>query len=167
MSHPEDWIERTKIAASYIEPNSYVVDFGSGPDNRLQQYLPPGCFYTPFDIEHPTEQFRFDVESEDWSAVPQNYDCAVIVGLIEYLEHAYDFLSKIKASVIVLTYAPNVAFLDENFEEEVARRKAAGWKTHHSFEALADNMQALGYELDNDIKHWNEQVACKFVRRSN
>ncbi len=54
----EKWRERAKVTASFIKPNSRVLDLGCG-SGLLRDYLPEGCTWHGYDIEPLSPDIRY------------------------------------------------------------------------------------------------------------
>ena len=116
-----DWEERTALVASFIRPNTSVIELGCGT-RRLKDLLPEDCLYVGFDLQD------FDVEKE-WPDFAVVYHYAVLTGVLEWLQDPFYVLKQASyvADDVLFTYATaSESHLDLN------KRLANGWKSHLS-----------------------------------
>ena len=142
-NYRESWQLRARDAAAFIFPGSRVLVLGCGPDQALEKFLPPGCTYIPADIKQWKPSVRhIDLDAE---ALPPGTqcDCAVLLGVIEYLyrpAHAFQLLRQAVPRAVA-SYCHPVKGAG------LSRWKALGWRNAFSeseFEAL---VQRAGWRI--------------------
>jgi hypothetical protein len=102
-SYEENWQSRSAQAASFIAPDSTVLDIGCGPHMTLRNYLARGCTYIPADLYQWTPEVRrVDVDNDIFPS--GKFDFVVLLGVIEYLTKAelvFAFAREHAASMVV------------------------------------------------------------------
>jgi len=99
-----DWQKRSKDIASYIQPNSVVLEFGCY-DQSLKTYLPEGCRYIGSDLYARGEDTLVcDLDAEELADFPVA-DVAVFAGVLEYVKNVGKVLDRLTTEQIVCTYA--------------------------------------------------------------
>lgn len=90
-----EWHARTKLMAGMVQPNSSVLEFGSG-DERLREWLPSGCSYQPSDLFARSEHTIVCNLNESFPQLDQYYDVMVFSGVFEYIEDIPQLLVNIR-----------------------------------------------------------------------
>lgn len=98
------WPVRARAVASYILPNSNVLDLGSG-NNKLAELLQAKSYVAVDAVAHADGTVVADLNTE-YPDFEQRFDYIVVQGLIEYLDQPELFLLKIKkyGDNLIITY---------------------------------------------------------------
>jgi len=152
----ENWNERTKIIAGFIDDNSKIIEFGAG-NKSLFKFLPPHCLYTSSDIvkRYPdtlvcdlNEGINFDLVS---------FNTAIFSGVLEYvysIENVFEQMSG-KIENVVLSYAcADIAG---------ANRLKEGWLSDYRKEDLEIIFKKYNYKVE-DYREWNKQSIYKLTK---
>lgn len=151
LNHPKDWTERARLAATFIKPNSRVVEYGAG-EQRLKQFLPEGCSYSGYDIAYD----GLDLEI-DWPLFKILPDTEIVLGLLEWLDDVPKFISKLTAKQVIVSYATFHSGFD------LRDRMDNGWKNHYYGFDITKLFADNNYHCVDSIS-WNDQVIFNFQR---
>lgn len=90
-SNKHSWSHRDIFVTPFLRPNSTIIDYGCGHKDILNYYKPSN--YIGLDLN-----LDADVIINLNEYVPQffNYDYALILGVLEYLDKPFDFLNTVK-----------------------------------------------------------------------
>lgn len=150
----EAWDERTIQMASYISPDSRVLEFGAGR-LILKDHLPKGCTYTPSDIvDRGHGTIVCDLNKRPFPEFDK-FDYIVFSGVVEYindLDEVIDYLVKVSPKIIV-SYATREAF--------PKYRGIHGWVNEYSKEEFIKLFNRHGYELIKSAA-WKKQDIFMF-----
>jgi hypothetical protein len=93
---PPEWDDRAHVAASWVDPDSAVLDLGCGRMS-LETLLPTGCRYVPADLF--ARDARTKVCNVETDALPSitGLHFVVALGLIEYLNEPSRLYRKVRA----------------------------------------------------------------------
>lgn len=141
-NYGEDWSRRAELAASFISPRSSVLDVGCG-QMQLRQYLPPGCTYLPADLN----KWSADVHQVDLSKgeFPSgNYDYAVMLGVIEYLDEPGLALVRARAACRDLI----VSYCHPRRKILLRRSKRWEWRNSYSEVDFRQLLNGAGWRID-------------------
>ena len=155
-SYPVEWGERARLAAKFIASNSTVLDIGCGR-MQLKSFLPEGCTYTPADqVKWTDEVVKIDLDQRNFP--PGNFDCIVILGVLEYLQApAFPITRSAEACAkLITTYCHPLSGID------TARRRQNGWVNDLSEADLTALIVAAGWKLSHSEVF---QVSKKFEQR--
>ena len=163
------WESRNKQVAALVPNNSRVIEFGAGK-RVLERYLDPSCTYVPSDIiDRGPGTIVCDLNQRPLPDLgSNNYDVAVLSGVLEYVRDVPSLLDWLKkyVTVCVLTYAPAksngyspVALL------ETIGRLRHGWMNRYREEELRSLFRERGFELVQQ-EDWEEQRLFVFSQRS-
>jgi hypothetical protein len=131
-SYPEDWASRSERAARFVRPGQSVLEIGCGPRMSLRNYLPTGCIYLPADLfkwNHEVQHVDVDAGIFPYG----EFDCVVLLGVIEYLhkpELVFSFAKEHASSMIISYCYPTIG-------GGIIERRKLGWVSSFSREALA------------------------------
>ena len=79
-----DWSSRAMTAASFITPNSKVLDLGCG-SGLLRDFLPAGCIWTGYDLRPLSSEIKpLDLDTEAFP--PGDFDYVMFLGLLTWLK---------------------------------------------------------------------------------
>ena len=153
------WDERNIIIAGMIPEKKTVLDIGSGAQT-LRKYLKAGCVYQPCDMVQFSDNILLcDFNRGIYPIVQEKYDYVVCSGVLEYIKHPEDFLSRISCygDQIILTYAIKLT------EESFTARLRDGWINHFSQNELENLFVSLnlGWEY---LGRWKVQVIWRVWR---
>jgi hypothetical protein len=151
MQYQPDWEERMALAAKWIPEYSIVVDFGAG-SGKLLNYLPKRCSYTPLD----KLDLNFNIDS--LPNICNDATIGVCLGLLEWLDNPKEFLSKMIADTLIVSYA--IFGLDHNLEPRVEN----GWKNHFRLAELMEIFRDIGYNIE-EFTWWKDQILFKLERK--
>jgi len=152
----DNWNERTKIIAGFIDDNSKIIEFGAG-NKSLFKFLPPHCVYTSSDIvkRYPdtlecdlNESINFDLET---------FNTAIFSGVLEYvysIENVFEQLSG-KIDNVVLSYAC--------LDISGANRLKQGWLSDYRKDDLEIIFKKYNYKVE-DYREWNKQSIYKLTK---
>lgn len=157
----ESWDTRTKLLASFIPPQSTVLEFGAGR-MVLPRYLPEGCRYTPSDIvDRGQNTIVCDLNAAQLPAFPF-HDAVVFSGVLEYVHDLQRLIAHLAASchMIVASYAVT----DLPDQSSTVSRRRHGWVNDWSSEALQALFLQNGFACE-EMMVWEMQHLFKFVMR--
>jgi hypothetical protein len=155
-SYPVEWGERARQAAAHIAAHSSVLDIGCGK-MQLKSALPDGCTYTPADqVRWTDEVVKIDLDQQEFP--PGNFDCVVILGVLEYLQApAFPITRAADTSRKLIT-----SYCHPLPETDIARRRQNGWVNDLSEAELTQLFTAAGWTLNHSE---DVQVSTKFRQR--
>lgn len=147
----DDWDERTALIAGMIQPNTSILEFGSG-NERLQDFLPQGCKYQPSDIVARSDKTWIIDLNKEFPVLDKKWDYIVFSGVLEYIYDVQQVLNHVRkhCDVCILSYAPTDCL------ECMITRMRSGWVNHlskNSFETIIKN---AGFEIQ-EKRVWNGQ----------
>ncbi|MEZ4867709.1 MAG: methyltransferase domain-containing protein [Caldilineaceae bacterium] len=157
----ESWDTRTKMLASFIPPNSTVLEFGAGR-MMLRHYLPEGCQYTPSDIvDRGQNTLVCDLNAAHLPPFPF-HDVIVFGGVLEYVHDLQRLIAHVATSceMIVASYA--VADLPD--QSTTISRRRHGWVNDWNSQALQALFLQNGFACE-EMMVWEMQHLFKFVMR--
>lgn len=155
-----DWDERTKLLASFIAPNSKVLEFGAGRI-VLPRFLPPGCTYTPSDlVDRGAGTIVCDLNAPQLPSFPAQ-DVALLSGVLEYVHD----IPRLVSHLATFCHTVSVSYAVRDFANQAtaATRRPNGWVNDYSSQELQDVFSREGFLLQEMIV-WREQHLFKFVR---
>ena len=123
------WDERAGVAASMLDDVASVLDLGCGL-MYLERHLREGVRYLPVDVvARDGRTILVDLNVTPLPAL--DADCAVALGLLEYLHNVPGLLREMaKYRRVVVSYSPMEKLPD------LAERQAHAWVSHLSESAL-------------------------------
>ncbi|NMM48803.1 class I SAM-dependent methyltransferase [Marinigracilibium pacificum] len=155
-SFDENWDSRTIKMASYVQPNSSVIEFGAGR-LVLKDHLPANCNYTPSDIvERGHNTLVIDLNKYPLPDL-DNFDYAIFSGVLEYvnkLPKFVDFLSP-RMKTIVASYAT----LEKN-----KLRGIHGWVNSYTEQQFVEIFENSGYVM-SEKAFWKNQTIYVFENK--
>ena len=96
------WTERSRVAATLIEPGWSVLDLGCG-EGLIRKFLPAGCRWRGYDLNPPTS----DVQKIDLDAgeFPEGrFDVVMLMGVLGWLKKPESVMMRArKATSRILT----------------------------------------------------------------
>lgn len=96
------WSDRNRFITPFIVPNSTIIDYGCGHKDILNYYTPKD--YVGLDLNPDADVI---VDLNEYEPIRTNYDYALVLGVLEYLEDPFTFLNKVKNTAntfIILNY---------------------------------------------------------------
>ena len=142
------WHERAELCAELLaslddrpRQGFSLADIGCG-DQKLREALRRKglmCRYQGYDILPGSQDVVcLDVQSDD---LPSRYDVVVLLGVVEYLEHAEDVFASLalQARWLLLSH---VVQEGEYYTE--ARRAELGWRTHLTKDQITKMLEKSG-----------------------
>jgi SAM-dependent methyltransferase len=92
----EEWSARARVAASFIPPESRVLDLGCGA-GLLRDLLPQGCSWVGYDLRPLHSEIRpIDLDSGDFPH--GSHDYVVLLGVLDWLGSPGSLLKKARLS---------------------------------------------------------------------
>lgn len=146
-----EWDDRTRLLASFIEPNSSVIEFGAGR-LALKEMLPPGCTYRPADIvARSPDTLVFDLNGE-YPELSSRYDYAVLSGVLDYVEDLPRLFRWLAATtrIALFSYA-----ITDRLHDPVTRRRS-GWVNHFSHDGISSIAAENGWSV-SVLSDWQTQ----------
>ena len=150
-----EWDERSKILASLVPPGSRVIEFGAGR-LALQNFLPPGCHYTPSDlVDRGGGTVVLDLNA---ATLPDlgRYDVAIFGGVLEYvfdLDRLAEHVSKVAGTVIF-------SYVASRLYSKPVERRLRGWVNNFSGDEVVGIFERAGFICDQRT-YWNHSVLCR------
>lgn len=162
------WVERTKLLAAFIAPNTRLIEFGAGR-RQLEALLPPGCVYTPSDlVSRGDGTLVCDLNQRPLPDLSQvRAEVAVFGGVLEYLRDVKgiaQWLASSDVSVCILSFEPVPMDL-RGFarRRELARRRYFGYMNNSTEEELLAQFAAVGYTCKRR-ETWTSQIILQFCQ---
>jgi len=160
------WESRTEMAAGLVPPNSRVIEFGAA--NRvLEKHLDASCTYTASDlVDRGPGTIVCDLNERPLPDLGENFDVAVIMGVLEYvrdLPSVLDWLAK-HFEVCVMSYACTKAKGRLRGKIEGIRRLQHGWMNNLDEAELRRLFTDHGYRVDHEAD-WADQRMFVFTQR--
>ena len=154
-----EWESRTRVLATFIQPESSVLEFGAGTMN-LRRYLPPDCQYTPSDlVNRGPGTIVCDLNGPRLPDLGR-HDVVFFGGVLEYvydLDRLFARLGNVAAE-LVLSYAPT----DLAGQNNLLRRRGNGWVSDLSSTQLEQMLGSHGFRLA-EKRSWNgNQILYRF-----
>ena len=155
-SHRPEWETRAALAAKWIAPRSRVLDLGCGR-MRLRDMLPPGCIYTPADLEplSPGVQ-KVDLNRREFPN--GSYDYVVLLGVLGYLHEPAAVLHRARAHADRLIVSYKVA--KKRGRKTLQRRWRDGYFNDFDDRMLADVFAESGWEVES-AQAYNEDETTR------
>lgn len=141
------WSKRAALASTFIVPGSWVVDVGCG-QMQLRDYLPTGCRYTPADLTQWTEEVH-SIDLDAGQFPPGTYDCAVILGVLEYLQQPQDVLQWAQSTCDRLV----VSYCHPTPVATVRNRRRKHWINGFSESEFRDLLIGAGWHVSSTAIH--------------
>lgn len=156
----DDWNERTKIMAQWIEPNSKVLEFGAAK-LALKQYLPEGVVYTPSDI---VDRGLGTIVCDLNINIPEfkQQDIIFFSGVLEYIYDLPILITKLspKTNRFIISYGTFDIF------NSLKHRHINGWVNSYTNEEMLNIFQENNFELiATDV--WTKQTIYIFDKIKN
>ena len=153
------WDERTKILASYIEPNKRVLEFGAGRQ-ALKGFLPDGCTYIHSDIvKRDAHTLVIDLNKE----LPElpTVDFIIFSGVLEYVRDIEDVLRHclVYSDTVLFSYATTDTYGD------FKNRRLYGWISDASEKDILDISKRLDASFKT-LSVWNKQTLYRFSKET-
>jgi 2-polyprenyl-3-methyl-5-hydroxy-6-metoxy-1,4-benzoquinol methylase len=153
----DGWDERTTILASYIKPNTTILEFGAGR-LILEKHLPKGCTYHNSDIVKRNASTLVIDLNKEMPELPK-VDVIVFSGVLEYvkdveyvLRHCMKFSQKILFSYSIKeTYGA------------INDRRLAGWINDYTTKDIIGLSIKLKVNC-RELKTWNKQKIFEFYQ---
>lgn len=151
-----DWGARAAIAAAFIPPGSSVIDLGCG-QMQLRGHLPDGCSYHAADMRKWTDEVH-EINLDAGLFPPGSYDCAALLGVMEYL-HRPDLVlhwARERCGQLVMSYVhPGPSATQE-------QRAKNGWVNNFSETQLVSLLGSAGWCIDAQ-QVWREGMKSRHV----
>lgn len=151
----DDWNERTKIMAQWIQPNSKVLEFGAAK-LALKQFLPENVIYTPSDIVDRGEGTLVCDLNRD---IPEfkAQDVIFFSGVLEYIYDVPKLISNLsnKTNRFIISYGTFDVFNSEK------HRKINGWVNTHTNQEILDIFTKNNFKL-TETDTWRKQTIYVF-----
>ncbi len=154
----ENWNERTKIIADYIDRKSRIIEFGAG-NMYLKDYLDPE-HYTPTDIVKRFDETTVSDLNESIEIDLSEFDTAVFSGVLEYVhdvERVFKQLQNFKVQQVVLSYCCS----DINTKS----RSLNGWFSDLSKSEIETIFGENNYQIQDYIE-WDEQSIFNLILKN-
>ena len=144
ISHfPEEWSNRTRLAANLIEDGMSVIEFGAG-NGIMGDILGSRNPYLPTDIIKRKDGFEVINLNHPLQLIG-NFDIGVALGVMEYLEDVSFTLGMLSNNVpyLITTYCP------ARFKLLKCKmlRKNIGWKNTLTVNEFEERLNEAGFEL--------------------
>lgn len=151
----DDWNERTKIMAQWINPNSKVLEFGAAK-LALKQLLPDSVIYTPSDIVDRGEgTLVCDLNQEipDFEA----QDVIFFSGVLEYIYNVPKLITTLsnKTNRFIISYGTFDVFNSEK------HRKINGWVNAYTNDEILTIFNKNNFQLVQ-TETWRKQTIYVF-----
>ena len=141
VNFPQNWDERARMAAAWVDAPARALDLGCGPRMALKGLMPEGSEYRGADLRAWSEEVeQVDLNANEFPA--GKWDLVFLLGVAEYLERPGIVLNRIRraAGRLILSYChPKPCY---NREE----RRRLGWINAISEARLAEVLQAAGWK---------------------
>lgn len=146
-AEPSLWLDRLRLIARHIQPESSVLDVGAGGQD-LRNVLPPGCAYQAIDCVPGDGVIVWDANADAPPQIARTYDVAVLSGVLEHVERPISVL------VAATAWARRVLF------SYVFREWARDWPGRLSIPdiATACYLEGIGWR---PVAIWNDQTICE------
>lgn len=102
LSNKHAWSDRDRFITPFIVPDSTIIDYGCGHKDILNYYTPTD--YIGLDLNPDADVI---VDLNEYEPIHTDYDYALVLGVLEYLEDPFTFLNKVKNTAntfIILNY---------------------------------------------------------------
>lgn len=155
----ENWDERTKLLANFVQPKTSVLEFGSAR-LVLPSFLPEGCIYYNSDLVKRNENtLVIDLNVEPLPELPF-VDYVIFSGVLEYINH----IDKVIAHTAAYTNNFLFSYATLNKYSSLDNRRINGWVSDYSLEELEKIF------IDNDftftvIGEWNKQTLFHCIKK--
>lgn len=156
----DSWDERTKILASFITPNSAVLEFGAGRQ-VLKSFLPEGCSYYHSDIVMRDEKTLVIDLNEELPELPKvNY--VVFSGVLEYVKDIEGVLKH------CLKYSDTILFSYATLESfsNLTNRRVSGWISDLSEKEILQISSRNSHTCEV-LTVWKNQTLYKYSKKQN
>lgn len=162
----EWWVERTRLMATLVPPDSRVIEFGAGR-RQLEKLLPTGCTYTPSDlVDRGPGTLVCDLNQRplpDLSEIAP--EVSVFAGVLEYIRDIsglVQWLARSGVSICVVSFDPVPAGIGLVARyREASRRSYYGYMNRLTEAELAGIFTSAGFQC-SDRKRWTTQVILQF-----
>jgi hypothetical protein len=140
---PQEWSNRTRIAADLIENKWSVIEFGAG-EGSLGKILSHDTFYLPTDLIKRKDVFEI-VDLDHPLNLSQKFDVGVAMGVLEYLNDLNFSLHEISRNVpnFITTYCCS----NYRFVRLKSLRRYLGWKNHLSETEFEKILKESGFTI--------------------
>lgn len=151
-----NWNERTALLASYILPDTHVIEFGAGA-MYMHSILNHVASYTPSDIVKRHEATIVCDLNQPIDFDLTRYDVAVFSGVLEYV---YDIEAVVKAMhdakihQLILSYCCS--------DIVTLTRAKNGWLSDYTKADLEAIFMNYGYEI-TDYTEWQSQSVFNLI----
>ena len=155
----EDWNERTRIMASYLNDSASIIEFGAG-NMYLKSILKPTQEYTASDI---VQRFPETIVCDLNEPIPFNlkkYDTAMFSGVLEYvydIDVVFHQLKESDVKSVIVSYCCNDII-------KLSRNKN-GWLSDFSRPEMEAIFKDNNYEL-LDYQEWRNQSIFNLKKQS-
>lgn len=147
--HP-NWNQRTELLASYIKPNSAIIEFGAGV-MHLKQLVKDYSSYTPSDIvQRYPETIVCDLNLPITLDLSK-YNVAIFSGVLEYVYNVDSVFFQLRESrvpQVILSYCC-IDLVNQN-------RERNGWLSDFSKKQIEEIFNNNNYKVI-DYQEWNNQ----------
>ncbi|MCC9061716.1 hypothetical protein [Flavobacterium piscisymbiosum] len=152
-----NWNERTAILASFIKPDSSIIEFGAGV-MHMKTLLKDFKLYTPTDIVKRYDETVVCDLNEPISLNLQSYNVAVFSGVLEYVydvDNIIRQLSHNNIEQIILSYCcSDIVKLS---------RDKNGWLSDLTKKELETVFSNYNYKIEA-YKEWNNQSIYNLIK---
>lgn len=146
----DNWNERTKMLATYLNKNAKIIEFGAGSMSLRSQLL-KSQRYTPSDLVSRTkETIVYDLNGTQ-NFDFKNFDTAFFSGVLEYvfdIEALFKNMMDDKLENIILSY--------KCFEGNKRARELNGWLSDYTERQLEEIFNNFNYRIV-ETNRWNGQ----------
>lgn len=123
---PQEWSDRTRIAAELIENNWSIIEFGAG-NGVLGSFIAAEHIYLPTDLVKRRDEFEI-VDLDFPLNLNRVFDVGISLGVLEYVNNVHFSLEELSRSVpnFIMTYC----CAKYKFMRFKVLRKYIGWENH-------------------------------------
>jgi hypothetical protein len=160
VTEKPSWDERNKIIASYIPPNSSILDLGAGAQT-LKKYAASLSLYVPCDIvKSSPDCLVCDFNEGLYPPLDRTYDITVCSGVLEYLRDPFTFLLTMRgySKSFILSYQPATGTSEDKLD-----RLTHGFVNNLLREELEGLLRQSGYRFECVAK-WASQLIYRMDR---
>lgn len=153
-----NWNERTAILASYIQPDTHIIEFGAGA-MYLKTLLKHVTSYTPSDIVKRDETTIICDLNKPINFDLTVYDVAVFSGVLEYvydIDAVVKTMSKANINQLILSYCCS--------DIVALTRTKNGWLSDYTKPELEAIFLSNGYNII-DYREWHKQSIFNLIKR--
>jgi hypothetical protein len=136
-----EWIPRSNLAATLIQPGSIILDLGCGAMS-LEKFLPAGCQYIPCDVVRRDDRTIVCDFNKDGLPACDRMSTVTALGVLEYIADLPEFLRQLRHYGVpaVISYCP------AEFSIHLDRARL-GWVNHLRAAELEAKFRDSGFKV--------------------